>query len=94
MGKTADEDLINSGGNDDETSKISLEVALPIPLSDEETLYRLFSGKYIGIVDGNIIAADPSLRELQIKVKQIIPEDKECTVEYFEDEVSIYGSYF
>lgn len=70
------------------------EINLPIPLPSEERLYQMFSGKFIGVVDKKIIAVDSSLRELQLKVREIIPEGKDCTVEYFEDEVSIYGSCF
>lgn len=94
MGKTANNDIIKTDAKEEKEQEDSIEKILPIPLPSEERLYQMFSGKFIGIVDGKIIAVDSSLRELQLKVKKIIPEGKDCTVEYFEDEVSIYGSCF
>jgi len=94
MGKTADNNAIKTDTKEEEEKAESIEKKLPMPLPGEETLFQMFSGKFIGIVDGKIIAVDSSLRELQLKVRKIIPEGKDCTVEYFENEVSIYGSCF
>jgi hypothetical protein len=94
MGKTADNNVIKSHVKEEEEKAESVEKRLPIPLPSEKEVFEIFSGKFIGIVDGKIIAVDSSLRELQLKVKRIIPEGKDCTVEYFEDGVSIFGSYF
>ena len=94
MGKTANNDIIKIDNKEEKERADSIEINLPIPLPSEEKLSQMFSGKFIGIVDQKIIAVDSSLRELQLKVREIIPEGKDCTVEYFEDEVSIYGSCF
>jgi len=91
MGKILEEDAIKGDINSE--GEIP-DISLPMILPRHEKLYKMFSGKFIGIVEGKIIAFDASLRKLQKKVRDIIPEGKDCTVEYFEDEVSIYGSCF
>lgn len=94
MGKTVENELNRITVQDTEDQKQISDEDLPIPLPDEKKLYQMFSGKFIGIIDGQIVAVDSSLRNLQLKVKQIIPEGKECTIEFFEDGVSIYGVDF
>ncbi len=91
MGKTADNGLKKLDvQNNNEESQFG-EYSFPIPLMDDKKMYELFTGKYVGIIDDQIIAVDESLRNLQMKIRKVIPKGKECTIEFFEDEVSTYG---
>ena len=94
MGKTAENELKRTTVQNEKEQEQVSDYELPIPLPDEKKLYQMFSGKYIGIIDGLIVAVDSSLRDLQLKVKQMNLEGKECTIEFFEDGVSIYGIDF
>nr|MDO8109954.1 DUF2281 domain-containing protein [Candidatus Sigynarchaeota archaeon] len=63
----------------------------PQPLLDEDRLTRLFPGQNIAICDGNIIAADPSLKNLHAMIKEKVPAGKTCHVRYIDAGVSFYG---
>lgn len=63
----------------------------PLPLPDEDTLIQLFPGQNLAICDGNIIAADPSLKNLRAMLKGKVPVGKPCHIRYIDAGVSFHG---
>ena len=88
MGKTAENNLKKMEIHElDKKDQFSI----PMPFPDDETLYKLFRGKSIAIFEGQIIAADSSLRGLYEKIEKLIPKDKRCRIRYIEEGIAIYG---
>ncbi len=87
MGKTSEEKekiILPSEGKHDEE--------LPIPLSDELKLQKLFGGKYIAIYNDQIIAVDSSLKILQEKLHKLRKKNQSFIIDFIEESVGIYGS--
>ena len=65
---------------------------LPIPVPDESILQELFQGNHIAIVDGQIIAVDPSIRNIHKKIEDLISRKKICHIQWIDEEFAIYGT--
>lgn len=63
----------------------------PILLPDNKELVKKYAGKYIGIIENELVAVDTDIRKLKEKAKKIMKEGQRCYIEYIDDGVSIYG---
>ncbi len=63
----------------------------PILLPNNKELVKKYAGKYIGIVENELVAVDTDIRKLKEKAKKIMKEGQRCYIEYIDGGVSIYG---
>ena len=88
MGKTAEEEKKSIKANFKEELS---ELNLPIPVPEEKELHELFHGNHIAVVEGQIIAFDPSLRSLHDKIDQRVSKKKTCHVQWIDEGFAIHG---
>lgn len=69
-------------------------ISLPIPVPDENILYKRYRGKHIVISKGQIVAIDSSLEMIYEKIEKIIPKGRRCRIRYIEKGIAIYGVDF
>ena len=88
MGKTADDEKKRiSPDFQEDLSKLKL----PIPLPDENQLYKLFRGNHIAIFEGRIIAFDPSIRNIHKKIDNLVSKEKNYHIQWIDEGFVIYG---
>lgn len=89
MGKIAEEEQ-----KDYLEAKNVEDFSFPMKIPDEIIIQKQFSGKFIAIHKGMIIAVDNSLKNLYKKCGELLPKGEGCLFDYIEESVGIYGFNF